>query len=265
MNNLIVIPARYGSTRFPGKPLHKLAGVMMFERVYRSAATAAEAVGDCDVVVAVDDERVAEAAASRNIPYVMTPVDCATGSDRVLSAVRALKVSPSFVINFQGDSPLTPPAFLQTMLEARAEHPEASVITLAAKLSWSDLDTWRERKQLTPFSGTSVVVNPQQQALWFSKSILPMIRDEQRLRTKCETSPVLRHIGIYGFALPVLKSFNSMPHGVYEDLEGLEQLRLLEQGIAIQVATVEIPAAFTSLGVDTPEDAALAETYLTRE
>jgi 3-deoxy-manno-octulosonate cytidylyltransferase (CMP-KDO synthetase) len=130
-------------------------------------------------------------------------------------------------------------------------------------MSWEDLDEMRVRKQETPFSGTSCIVNAQDEALWFSKNILPAIRKEDQLRATEPLSPVWRHIGLYGYKRSALEAFVALPEGHYERLEGLEQLRFLENGFRMRA--VKVPAFPSAMwGIDTPQDAAHAESLIAK-
>ncbi len=260
----IAIPARYGSSRFPGKPLAEIAGRSMLARVVDLAKRAVVVSGIADVALFVtsEDRRIAAHAEELGVTCIMTPPTCATGSDRVLAALRQLDHWPDFVINLQGDAPFTPPAVLRTMFEAFRTNPRHEVITPAQVLSWGDLDRLRKSKKKTPFSGTTVTVDQSGRALWFSKTILPAIRDEDKLRTQSPLSPVRQHLGLYGFRTDVLEKFCSLPQGVYEQLEGLEQLRMIENGIAVQVVEISLPEGELHPGIDTPEDLKRAEKYI---
>lgn len=260
MKVLIVIPARIGSTRFPAKPLHEIAGVSLLARVVRIAARVAEIDPDIDYVVATDDDRIATHAGAIGAPWVMTDTDCPSGSDRALAAVKALGVAPDFVINLQGDAPFTPPEYVAALIAAAGEV-DAEVITPVIRLDWAALDTVRAQKATAPFSGTSCIRLTSGQAVWFSKQVLPAIRKEDRLRADGPLSPVYRHVGLYGYRLGALERFCALPVGHYEALEGLEQLRFLENGMTIHA--VEVASAATAMwGVDTPEDAAHAEALI---
>lgn len=259
LKTAIIIPARYGSTRFPGKPLAQLAGKTVLERVISVAREAAR--HQATVFVTTDDERIAAEAARLDVTCLMTSPECATGSDRVLAAVAQLEDQPDFVINLQGDAPLTPPDFLSAMIAAFPVS-QADVITPATQLSWTELDALRASKQVTPFSGTTVVMAPDNRALWFSKNILPAIRKEKDLRAASPLSPVWRHIGVYGYRLPALKAFADLKPSHYEELEGLEQLRFLEQGLTIQCVPVDYKGRPAMTGIDSPEDLAAAERLL---
>ena len=260
MRTLIVVPARYGSTRFPGKPLMEIGGKSMVRRVAEAAARAGEIMGDADFIVATDDERIRSHCAESGIPVVMTPEDVATGTDRALAAVDALGVSPEVVINLQGDAPFTPPEMVSEIGLAVLESGDDAA-TPVVRLSWQALDDLREHKKTAPFSGTTCIVAPDGRAIWFSKNIIPALRREDKLRLTAGLSPVLRHIGLYAYSLEALKRFASLPESTYEVMEGLEQLRMLEAGMTIRV--VEVPEPEVSIsGVDTPEDLKLAERLL---
>ncbi|MCK0195569.1 3-deoxy-manno-octulosonate cytidylyltransferase [Ancylobacter sp. 6x-1] len=261
MKCVIVIPARYQSTRFPGKPLAPIGGVPLLERVIRIATVAAQASG-ADFVVAADDERVADLARSVGAPVVMTSPHLPSGSDRALAAADLHAPDADFIVNLQGDLPFTPPAYLSALIAA-ARTGEASVFTPVVQLGWEALDGLRQRKQVTPFSGTTCIVGEGGRAHWFSKNIIPAIRTEAKLRAAGPLAPVFRHIGLYGYRRDALRFFVSSPIGHYEELEGLEQLRFLEAGIAIQTVTVKA-ARIAMWGIDSPDDARLAEQHLER-
>lgn len=261
MNTAIIIPARYGSTRFPGKPLTMIAGQSMLSRVVDLARKVIAGKPGIILAVATEDQRIADHAAEIGVDCVLTSDDCATGSDRVLEA--ALKIDPTieFVLGLQGDAPFTPPNALLQMINAVEANNSIEVVTPVVNLRWSELDSLRDQKKITPFSGTTAILNNQGQALWFSKNILPAIRKEEKYRDN-EFSPVHQHIGLYGYKLETLKKFVSFPEGNYEKLEGLEQLRLLENNISIQTVTVEVEVGLAQAGIDSPEDVERAERIL---
>lgn len=262
MNVAIVIPARYGSSRFPGKPLALIGGQSMLQRVYNVVQKAVEDIDNAKILVATEDQRIADHCAQIGAPCVMTPESCATGSDRVLAAVRQMDERPDFTVNFQGDTPFTPPSVLNTVIETWLKNPALEVVTPVVQLSWKELDRLRENKKTTPFSGTTCVRGEDGHALWFSKNIIPAIRKEDELRRTEEKSPVFQHIGIYGFRTDILEKFVTLPQSYYEKLEGLEQLRLLENGIPVFTVKLEAAEALLHSGIDSPEDVARAETLL---
>ncbi len=262
MRVAIAIPARYGSTRFPGKPLAKIGGQSMLSRVVALARDVAESLEGVDVFVTTEDQRIADHAGEIGVECVMTPDDCPTGSDRVLAALKLRGDLPDFVLNLQGDAPFTPPQALKAILEAFKANPEAQVVTPVHRLRWDDLDRLREAKKATPFSGTTAVIDGDGRALWFSKNILPAIRKEDELRGAGELSPVYQHMGLYGYRCDILERFCALPQGVYEKLEGLEQLRMIENGIVVSTVEIALDAGQMQSGIDTPEDLVRAEALL---
>ena len=261
MKTSIIIPARYGSTRFPGKPLTLIGGQSMLSRVVSLAQKAMDKLDNVTLAVATEEQRSADHAAEIGVQCIMTSDKCATGSDRVLEALDQLDSDIEFVLGLQGDAPFTPAEAPIKMIEAFQANPEIEVITPVINLRWSELDKLREQKQITPFSGTTCVKDTNGKALWFSKNILPAIRKEEKMR-ETEFSPVFQHIGLYGYRTDILRKFVSLPQGHYEKLEGLEQLRLLENGISIQTIELDVPLGLAQAGIDSPEDAERAEKML---
>lgn len=262
MKTAIVIPARYGSTRFPGKPLALIGGRSMLSRVVDVARAAAAAHPGTDILVATEDQRIADHCEQIGAPWVMTPADCPTGSDRVLAAARASGRQYDVLMSLQSDAPFTPPAAIGAMLGAFASDPTNEVVTPVVKLRWPELDALREAKKTTPFSGTTCVTDGNDRALWFSKNILPAMRKEKDLRAQGEFSPVHQHLGLYAYRTAILERFVMLPQGHYEQLEGLEQLRMLENGIRVQIVTISVDAGLAQAGIDSPEDIERAEKLL---
>jgi 3-deoxy-manno-octulosonate cytidylyltransferase (CMP-KDO synthetase) len=262
MPSLIVIPARYGSTRLPGKPLHKIAGVRMLDRVVFQAKAAIDTMQEVELVVATDHDEIYRIASSElNVRAVKTSVDCPSGSDRACEVLDILDDSYDCILNLQGDVPLIESQHIQAVLQSLLNNQSAGVATPVVQLSWSMLDTLRLQKEQTPFSGTTVVMNTQNRAIWFSKNIIPAIRNEEELRTQ-ELSPVFKHIGLYGYRVEALRQFKKLSQGHFEVLEGLEQLRFIENGIPIQCVPV-IPENYPlGIGVDTLDDVARVEALL---
>jgi len=260
MKTAIIIPARYGSTRFPGKPLTMIAGKTMLTRVVEIAQKVAKKLPDITVAVATEDERILKHAENDiDVKCVMTSDNCATGSDRVLEALEKLDGDFDFVLGLQGDAPFTPIDAPIKMIEAFQNNNNINVVTPVMNLRWEELDKLREQKKTTPFSGTTAILNKEGQALWFSKNILPAIRKENLADAY---SPVYQHVGLYGYRVDVLKQFVSLPQGHYEQLEGLEQLRLLENNISVQTVTIEVDPGLAQAGIDSPEDVERAEKIL---
>lgn len=259
MKTAIIIPARFGSSRLPGKPLAQIHGQSMLQRVVNIAKAATKNLKYIDVVVATDDSRISEHCKEIAVPSIMTSLHALTGTDRIAEAVDQLEQKPDFVLNLQGDAPLTPPDFIHKMITSFAEKP-CDVITPVTRLTWLELDKLRIQKQKTPFSGTTAVFNEKSgKAYWFSKNIIPGIRKESELRNQSEYSPIYRHIGLYGYSYPILKKFIHLAESSYEHLEGLEQLRILECGFDIRCVEVSYGNRANMSGVDSPEDITRAE------
>jgi len=236
----VIIPARYGASRFPGKPLAVLAGKPLIRHV---AERASKARGVDLVVVATDDDRIAAVARSCGARAVMTG-PAATGTDRVAQAVRQLAPRPEVVVNLQGDEPLIEPAALETLLGAMSD-PRVKMATLARPLAEGEL----ERPQVV-----KVVCAANGDALYFSRAAIPH-------RRAGGTSLMARaHVGIYAFREPFLQEFAALPQGRLEQEESLEQLRALEQGHRIRVVETQ----YGGFGVDTPEDLERARAMLER-
>jgi 3-deoxy-manno-octulosonate cytidylyltransferase (CMP-KDO synthetase) len=260
-SGLIVIPARYASQRLPGKPLEKIAGRSLLERVVAIARTAAILAGDCKVVVATDDRRIAGHAADLGVEYAMTSQDLPSGTDRACATAHMMVTPPAHIINLQGDAPFIPADVVAAMLDV-LRNQMAPVVTPVFQLSWQRLDQLRSHKVTAPFSGTTCIRATDGTALWFSKAILPTLRNEGKLRSK-PLSPVWQHMGIYGYSQEALTWFSAMPPSHYELLEGLEQLRFLEGGWDIHTLAVEAPAHLLS-GIDTLQDLVKAEEAISR-
>lgn len=261
MKKAIIIPARYASTRFPGKPLAQIAGQSMLSRVVKIAQKAAEEFDDVIIAVATEDKRILKHAEEIGVHCVMTSDACETGSDRVLEAIKKIAPDTDFVLGLQGDAPFTPPTAISEMIKTVENNSSIKVITPVINLRWSELDALRAQKQTTPFSGTTATLHQDGRALWFSKNILPAIRKEKKYRDD-EYSPVHQHIGLYGYRVETLEKFVSLPVGHYEKLEGLEQLRLIENDIPIHTVTLNVDAGLAQSGIDSPEDVERAEKIL---
>jgi 3-deoxy-manno-octulosonate cytidylyltransferase (CMP-KDO synthetase) len=260
--DLIVVPARFGSSRLPGKPLIPIAGRSLLERVLAVARAAAELAGRCDVLVATDDARIADHARALGADVAMTEAALDSGSARACAAARDRPKPPAFVINLQGDAPFVPPAVVAGLI-CTLRRGDADVATPVYQLDWERLDRLRAHKQGSPFSGTTCVRGQDGRALWFSKAIVPAIRDEAKLRAAAPLSPVWQHLGLYGYRMAALDWFAAAPPSAYERIEGLEQLRFIEGGMTIATVAVDSPLHAMS-GIDTPADLALAEAAIAR-
>lgn len=263
MNIAIIIPARYGSTRFPGKPLADLGGMSMLQHVYKNAQDASEDLdGSCSILVATEDQRIVDHCDKHNMNCVMTSDDCETGTDRVMEAAKQLKSKPDFIINLQGDAPFTYSNIIRAVIDDFIDNPDVDIVTPVVRMSWESLDTLRKNKDVTPFSGTTAILGQDRKAIWFSKNIIPAIRKENIWRTKMETSPVYRHIGLYGYKSESLEKFAAFEPTIYEQLEGLEQLRALENGLTIRAVIMAENEHPSMSGIDSPEDLERARVLL---
>jgi 3-deoxy-manno-octulosonate cytidylyltransferase (CMP-KDO synthetase) len=264
MKTAIVIPARYASTRLPGKPLIQIGGKTMLQRVVEigRAAAAGKYNKSVTLLVATEDQRVAAHCQEIGAQCVMTSRDCPTGSDRVLEAVQRHGGTFDVIISLQGDAPFMPAAAVAKLMRTFLKNHKLEVATPIVRLNWAELEALREAKKKTPFTGTTVTIDAEGRALWFSKSIIPAIRDEKRMRDTEKHSPVYQHLGLYAYRPDVLVRFVDLPQGRYEQVEGLEQLRLLENGIAIQTALLNVDPGTAQAGIDSPEDIVRAEALL---
>ena len=243
---IVAIPARYGSTRLPGKPLRQIAGLPMIVRV----AMRARAAGASEVIVATDDERIEIALATSDVRVEMTRGDHKSGSDRLAEVATRLGWSDdTIVVNLQGDEPLAPSGGIRAVALALAEG-DAPMATLATPLT--------SVEELFDPNCVKLVRDQFGRALYFSRAPLPWPRDafmHDRSTLPAET-PFLRHIGIYAYRAGFLRRFAALPTTSLEQTESLEQLRALEHGfpIAVRIAPEPFPA-----GVDTAEDLARVE------
>lgn len=263
MKTAIIIPARYGSTRFPGKPLAKIKGRELLLWVYESAMETAQTIPNVTVLVATEDHRIERFCVQHDLNCVMTSETCESGTDRAMEALHNSHLKPDFIVNLQGDL-IAPPHFINALIETYKTDKKADIVTPVVQLDWTALDALRQAKITTPFSGTTVAIDTDQYALWFSKNIIPAIRKEEKLRDLNPHSPIFRHIGMYGYSLEGLKKYVALPHAHYEQLEGLEQLRALENGMKIKCVAVEYGQFPAFPGIDSPEDLARAEKLLAK-
>ena len=254
MTAAIVIPARYASSRFPGKPLCAVSGVTMLERVWRIASSVRQA---SRVVIASDDERILAHARSFDAEAIMTSPECTNGTERVYDTLKRVAISEDIILNLQGDALLTPPWVLETMIDEMIIDRTPELVTAAVRLEGAALDEFVEQKKVRPGSGTTVVFDVNKNALYFSKTILPHIRNAGHTH-------IYRHIGLYGYRRAGLERYVALKPSPLEQAEGLEQLRALEHGMVIRVATVDYRGR-THWSIDAPGDAAIAEAIIERE
>jgi 3-deoxy-manno-octulosonate cytidylyltransferase (CMP-KDO synthetase) len=236
VNAIIVIPARYASQRLPAKVLLKETGKYLVQHVYERACLARRAQ---QVVIATDDPRVEAAASTFGAPVLRTSREHTCGSERVAEVARSL--SAEVFVNLQGDEPLVEPAHLDYVIELLQRHPDCELATLATPI--------RSREEYEDPAVVKVVLNEHGQALYFSRSPIPHVRDGQPNWTALPAM-FLRHVGLYAYRRDFLLRFARTPPHPLEQLEKLEQLRALALGARIQVGLV----AEAARGVDTWED-----------
>jgi 3-deoxy-manno-octulosonate cytidylyltransferase (CMP-KDO synthetase) len=246
MDIAIVIPARFGSRRLPGKPMVEIKGRSLLERVWRIAKAVK---GVSAVYIATDDQRVADHAHSFGAETIMTDPACENGTERVHQAMQRIGAKHDAVVNLQGDAVLTPPWVVQALVDAFHKDPAISMVTAAVALTWETLADLRRLKSQSPTSGTTVCMDKTGKALYFSKGIIPYLR----IVDETKPPPVHRHIGIYGYSLKALGELATLEQTPLEKAEQLEQLRALENGIPIQVVLVDYQGR-THGSVDAPED-----------
>ena len=260
MNNVILIPARYQSSRYPGKPLVELrgAGGTAKPLIQRSVEAARRVRGVSGVFVVTDDERIADACGSFGVGVIMTSPDCRNGTERCAEAATQLH-EPDLVINFQGDALLTPPRFVEALIERMAES-DVAVATPAIRLRSSEVRTLQSEEAAGRVGGTSVVTDNAGNALYFSKRLIPYL---PKGALDAEMSPARLHVGVYAYRPSALATYVAAEPSELELLEGLEQLRFLAEGIPVAVVDVE-PPEFALRELNNPEDVGPIEEALAR-
>ncbi|MEE9452417.1 MAG: 3-deoxy-manno-octulosonate cytidylyltransferase [Gammaproteobacteria bacterium] len=262
MKAIIIIPARYNSSRFPGKPLALIAGKSMLQRTYETAQKACTQLPNTAILVATDDQRICDHCEMLAMPFILTPKDCPTGTDRTWAAVQQQSKQSDIILNLQGDAPLTPPHFISALIHKLQSDATIKIATPVIQLSWQALDQMRQAKQKSPFSGTTAIIDQHDKALWFSKNIMPAIRNEEELRQQTQFSPIYRHIGLYAYRHELLATYVNLAQTPYEQYEGLEQLRLLEHGYPIHTVKVHHEEDLMTSGIDTLQDLQRADQWL---
>lgn len=256
MKSVIIIPARYGSSRFPGKPLAPIKGISLLERTWRIAKQAAPDL----VVIATDDDRIEDAAKKFGAEVVRTSADCANGTERVHAALSQIDDKPDIILNLQGDAVLTPPWILTDMLNAMQADKSIQIATPATKLSLEQYKDLANQKASGIVGGTLVVFDKHLNAMYFSKSPIPFVRSTN----SNADLPLYRHIGLYGYSYDALKKYLQLPQGPLEQIEGLEQLRALENGIPIRIVVVDYRGR-THWSVDSPDDIVRVERIIAEQ
>ena len=251
MNSVILIPARFASTRYPGKPLVELKGAGGAPKplIQRSVEAARRVPGVSAVYVTTDDERIADACGSFGVGVIMTSSECRNGTERCAEALSQLH-EPDLVINFQGDALLTPAGFVTALIDHMAANPDAAVATPAMRQRSEEVRALQAEESAGRVGGTSVVIGNHGRALYFSKKLIPYLPGHS---LDGELSPVRLHIGIYAYRPQALETYTALPPSDLEELEGLEQLRFLAAGIAVDVVEVETPP-FVLRELNNPED-----------
>ena len=243
MKFMAIIPARYASTRFPGKPLAILGGKTVIQRVYEQVSTVHD-----EVYVATDDERIFQAVKAFGGQAVMTRTDHKSGTDRIEEAADKIGSAADVIINVQGDEPFIQPSQIATLMQL-FETPETQIGTLGKPFeSLEAVDNPNSPKIVTDNRGF---------ALYFSRSVIPYVRGVDH-QDWFGQYPFLKHLGIYAYRREVLREVTALPQSSLEKAESLEQLRWLQNGYRIRVGLTDVE----TVGIDTPEDLKRAEEFL---
>ena len=260
MTTAILVPARFQSSRYPGKPLVELrgAGGQAKPLIQRSVEAARKVAGVESVHVVTDDERIAECAKGFGASVIMTSPECRNGTERCAEALAGLPEDVDLVVNFQGDALLTPPGFVEALIARMGSDRDALVATPALRLRREEVQALQAEESAGRVGGTSVVVDGQGHALYFSKRLIPHLPGGA---LDSEPSPVRFHIGVYAYRREALERYVAAPVSELEILEGLEQLRFLIEGVKIAVVEVATPP-FALRELNNPEDVAPIEDAL---
>lgn len=237
MSVSIVIPARYASTRYPGKPLVPLTGASGQARtlVARSWDCARLSTGADRIVVATDDERIATHCSEIGADVVMTPESCRNGTERCAAAAAEIGLrDDDVVVNLQGDAPLTPPHFIDALIASMDAG--AEVATPVLRLDPAGLTGFREDRAAGRVGGTTAVFDSAMRALYFSKEVIPYTGRDY---APDDIPPVFHHVGVYAYRVAALRTYVTWPEGRLEALEGLEQLRFMEYGVPVTCVEVD--------------------------
>jgi len=238
MSVVCIIPARYPSVRFPGKPLAPLKGATGIVRslIERSWRAARETEVFSAIYVATDDTRIAEAARRFGAEVLMTSDTCRNGTERCAEALGALGDGVEMVVNLQGDAPLTPPWFLEALVEGLRSDSQAALATPILACDGATLAALKQDRAEGRVGGTTAVCDSANRALYFSKEVVPFTATEY---APAEITPVFHHVGVYAYRPWALHAYPDWPVGPLERLEGLEQLRFLEAGHKVLCVEVE--------------------------
>jgi 3-deoxy-manno-octulosonate cytidylyltransferase (CMP-KDO synthetase) len=260
MSVIIIIPARYASARYPGKPLVTLKGASGEARslIRRSWDAACGVAGVDKVVVATDDARIAEACEAFGAEVVMTSTDCQNGTERCAETLVNLGEDYDIVVNLQGDAPLTPAWFIEDLVQGLRDNPSADVATPVLRTEGRALNGLLQDRRVGRVGGTTAVFGADNNALYFSKEVIPFTG---KVYGDADETPVFHHVGVYAYRPDALKSYPQWPAGPLEQLEGLEQLRFLERGVPM--LCVEVAAKGRQFWeLNNPEDVPRIEEML---
>ncbi|MCF8709476.1 3-deoxy-manno-octulosonate cytidylyltransferase [Rhizorhapis sp. SPR117] len=237
MSVVIIIPARYASSRFPGKPLVELTGSDGIPKtlIQRTWETATSVSGISDIFVATDDDRIAAKVHEFGGKVIMTSETCANGTERCAEALDSLDRVPDLIVNLQGDAPLTPPWFLEDLIEAMSARSDMSVATPVLRCDHQTYSHFKDDRAAGRVGGTTAVFARDGSALYFSKEVLPYLPEGKDV----EPLPVFHHVGVYAYRPAALGRYSGWTEGPLEANEGLEQLRFLENGEAILCVEVD--------------------------
>lgn len=257
MSVAILIPARYASTRFPGKPLASLTrpngkSASLIQLTWEAACRVS---GIDEIHVLTDDARIGYAAETFGASVMMTSPDCRNGTERCSEVVGRLDAD--IIVNLQGDAPMTPPWFIEALIEQMRFDPTVEVATPILRLDAAGYAAFAEDRRNGRVGGTTVVFDRNHNALFFSKEIIPWVNPE----AATGAPPVWHHVGVYGYTPKVLSAYTTWREGRFEALEGLEQLRFIENGQ--KVRCVEVDARGRSFWeLNNPEDIPYIEAAL---
>jgi 3-deoxy-manno-octulosonate cytidylyltransferase (CMP-KDO synthetase) len=257
---VILIPARFASSRYPGKPLIGLKGAGGSHKplIQRSFEAACRVPGIAAVHVVTDDDRIAAAVRGFGGSALMTSEHCRNGTERCAEALDQLDADVEIVVNFQGDALLTPPGFVTSLIDQLQLSTDSQVASPAMRQRSDEVRKLQLEEAAGRVGGTSVVVDHEGRALYFSKKLIPYLPDGSLDR---EMSPVRLHIGVYAYRRAALATYVTTPPTELELLEGLEQLRFLVAGVPIDVVEVATPS-FTLRELNNPEDVSPIEDAL---
>lgn len=247
--NIIVIPARYHSSRFPGKPLAIIKGYSMLYRVW-SIAKKIKHIDE--VYIATDHVAIQTHALDFGAQVLMTG-SWNNGSERIFAAIASLTTKPELIVNLQGDAVLTPPWVIQALVDTMLAEAKIAITTAATQISKKHYAKMQATKEKGEVGGTMVVCDKDNNALYFSKRMIPYLRNGE-----IKNPPLYRHIGLYAYRYDALASYTSLRSTPLEQLEGLEQLRLLENGKKVRVVIVDYKG-YIHASIDSPGDVVQVE------